>query len=94
MNFPARNKPTMWDVYLLYFVLPAVAIAISLNSFSSFWPRRPGVTFCLDAESNQRNQEKTMLPPAWPTRTSPFFQACAHGVNQLAQTFSFASNAN
>jgi hypothetical protein len=32
--------------------------------------------------------------PAGPTRTSPFFQACAHGVNQLAQTFSFASNAN
>jgi hypothetical protein len=29
--------------------------------------------------------------PAGPTRTSPFFQACAHGVNQLAQTFSFAS---
>jgi hypothetical protein len=32
--------------------------------------------------------------PAGPTRTPPFFQACAHGVNQLAQTFSFASNAN
>jgi hypothetical protein len=29
--------------------------------------------------------------PAWPTRTSPFFQACAHGVNQLAQTFSLHS---
>jgi hypothetical protein len=33
-------------------------------------------------------------PPAGPTRTSPFFQACAHGVNQLAQTFFFTSNAN
>jgi hypothetical protein len=29
--------------------------------------------------------------PARPTRTSPFFQACAHGVNQLAQTFSLHS---
>jgi hypothetical protein len=32
--------------------------------------------------------------PAGPTRISPFYQACAHGVNQLAKTFSFASNAN
>jgi hypothetical protein len=29
--------------------------------------------------------------PARPTRTPPFFQACAHGVNQLAQTFSLHS---
>jgi hypothetical protein len=27
--------------------------------------------------------------PTGPTRTSPFFQACAHGVNQLAQHFLF-----
>jgi hypothetical protein len=29
--------------------------------------------------------------PAGPTRTPPFFQACAHGVNQLVQTFSLHS---
>jgi hypothetical protein len=73
------------------FVLTAVAIAISFKFIFQVWPRRPGVTFCLDAESYQRNQEKTMLQPAGPTRTPPFFQACAHGVNQLAQTFSLHS---
>jgi hypothetical protein len=29
--------------------------------------------------------------PAGPTRTSPFFQACAHGVNQLSRTSSLFS---
>jgi hypothetical protein len=78
-------------MFINSYVLPAVVLVFSFNSFSSIWPRRPGVTFCLDAESNQRNQEKTMLQPAGPTRTSPFFQACAHGVNPLSRTSSFFS---
>jgi hypothetical protein len=35
-NFPARNKSIMWDVYLLYYVLPAVAPAISSIHFPTF----------------------------------------------------------
>jgi hypothetical protein len=37
-------------------------------------------TFFLDEESKQRNQEKTMLRPTWPSLTPLFFRACAHGI--------------
>jgi hypothetical protein len=56
MNFPARNKPTAWDVPLPYSVLPAVLIAPHFIRFSNISPRRLGLTFFLEKESKQRIQ--------------------------------------
>ncbi len=51
---------------------------------SSFCPRRTGLPFFLDEESKQRNQDRTMLLPAWPARSSPFCLAPPHGISQMA----------
>jgi hypothetical protein len=41
------------------------------------------VTFCHEAKSNQKIQERKKLQPAVPSRTPLFFQATAYGVNDL-----------
>jgi hypothetical protein len=49
---------------------------------------RAGSYFLLDQKVRQKIKKKRRSHPQGSTLTPPFFQAIAHGVNQLARTIS------